>query len=98
EDVVQARLDDLETAQLEPLRGLDEQELRVAAVLELHFEVLAEVGHLRDAGQRLDERAVALEGERHGVLAVASLHLRDGAVEDLLAAIDERDAVAEPLD
>ena len=75
-----------------------QQRLRVAAVLELHLEVLAEVGDLGDAGQRLDERAVALEGERHGVLAVAGLHLRDGAVEDLLAAIDERDAVAEPLD
>ena len=47
--------------------------------------VVAEVGDFRDPRQCGDERAVAVVGQDHRVLAVARLHLRDGAVEHLLA-------------
>ena len=77
---------------------LPQQRLRVGAVLQAHLDVLAEVGDLRDPGQRGEERAVAVVGEDDGVLAVAGLHLGHGAVEHLLAAVDEGHAVAQPLD
>src|SRR5262249_18668947 len=48
----------------------------------------------REAGE---EASAPLVGEGYRVLAVAALHLAHGSVQDLLAAVDEGHAVAQPL-
>src|ERR1035441_1219341 len=97
ENVVQGRFGDGETGDARALHQGAQHLVRIAAERHAQLLHLAEIAHRLHAGQISQHGQSSLDGHANGVVGVLVLNGSQGAIQDLPAAEDHADVIAQDL-